>query len=442
MSKFYQDLAGQHYEVLEKAIYRKDPGQITDPMDLYLPLMALPRSLLSWLIKNVQPMKVGSSEAFKVPGSDCILKTSKISEDLYQGEIQKGPRVIHRFEPTILPALGGHLLSVCELYDEVAGRPVEEIEKREMAEQAKESSELRALIDKVGSLIDKITESNMKKEEISASPVSPIPSPAPTPVIVNVTLSNVGSIGTQPIPAPKNDPTLIAEEVKKEEIPVANEAKTVSVEPVTKPENFNYTLLKPKATDKKRHARQYFRDMLASRVRPDLSKEEIAKANKPAFDKPQKAMPMQPQAPMKPVEPIKGNATAPTLNAPKNTAIPNFKPVSMPGTAGIKAPIQPKQPKMPIAQKQMQSAVRSVSKEELDSAKSDDGKPMFKEEAGEYKFNPTGVHAVMTKNSVIVKKNDDASYNILVNNNEWDYENLLLLTQMIKLKDLMKKIGF
>lgn len=710
MSKFYKDLAGEHYETLAKAIYRKEVRQVTDPSDLYLPLLALPRSLLSWLIHNVKPLAIDQTEQLKVPGSDCILHVTKMGSDLYKGQILRDNKIIHTFEPTLLPALGGHLLNVCELYEEVAGRPVDDIEKEELSSKLTEKDELRQLINKLGDLVDKISASNLTKDTLDSSPEKQ----TQQPVVVNVTLSNIGNSGSaeKEVPTSSEEEKLDKEELDKgapasgkelrdlqdqeltrrfaertdnyQNISAAKDAldklrsekRSIQAEdPLQEKYGPNYitargldpeltgaasitlpnrqgaptigdvpaqaeavkrgemrrakdiarrihTQLKgqekpdlPKAElDKakeeyghsdrqKRKIREERRDAesgptgttenfhpkgkntpmgqmnrrallrkLKAQKKPDLPKSELnkeeldkamspmkarlataalavapslaqpikqaipaikesiqnhsirqdhdlhrnkliaqhfklkpetklvrvhnpthpagqknggwvteakrfephelvtpemesewdkmnsqatigpakkAELNKKGVDeKGMKAAPMQPQKATPPQQPTKGAASNNVLNQPKDTAAPMPKMSRAPKMP--KTPKMPKmgseaaKPKVPAAQKQMQQAMKGITKQELDSARSDTGERMFvKEEKStdKYKFNPTGVHAVMTKDSMLIKKNEDDTYNIFVNGKQWDVENVQLLMQMVKLRSTLKNWG-
>ena len=150
MGNFWKDLAGPHYETLEKAIYRKETGRVLDALpEVYTPLLAVPRGLMSWVIQNVKPIEVNETKKLEVPGSDAVLEIRKILSDTYSGTIVSKGKVIHQFEMIPLPAVAGTLLSVLELYDDVAGRKVEEVEKKEDLEQ-----EVKAIVGIVKPLPD------------------------------------------------------------------------------------------------------------------------------------------------------------------------------------------------------------------------------------------------------------------------------------------------
>lgn len=571
MSKFYKDLAGSHFETLAKAIYKESIGQVVDPQELYLPLMVLPRALISWAIQNIAPMKINESKQLKVPGSDATLEIRKIVEDCYSGSLISKGKQIHHFEKVPLPTVAGNLLTALNLYEDVAQRPVEEIEKQEIAEKSKDDK-MMDMIDKLGSLIDKIVEvqaQSVKKEEIrEAAPVA-----APQPVVVNVTLSNIGNSEK---PEVKAEVEKEAEEVKKEEIkPELDKAKmdenlawgekrkerqsrqTIEEKGVHKPDsekggqsyvgsrlrasnapdshmagisspkslrpsikaahqqklsemkaqpkpNLPKAELDKAAEDKqvpaqhrkqyriarrkdaghdiladqttsvpgvsdrgiearradertankfvahgyarttdaathKTRAKEYFRKLAEKQKaspKPDLPKAELEK-KAPSMEGPSKVKPLAAQAPTPKVGQMKGAAKKPALNAPKDTVSPIKARVARPAQ-GPKMPSSP-QPPQPQAMKR----VASVGKKEIESAVSDSGKKLFmKDEFGKYRFNPTGLWAVMNKDSVDIKKSENDNFEIHANPEDWDSDNLNLLKAVLKAKTLLKKYGF
>lgn len=105
-------------ETLSKAIFRRQTESVADPMELYLPLMVVPRAILSWLVQNIQPLKVGEHRDMEIPGQDgVIFHVEKQASDVYRGEIVREGRVIHSFDKQSLPSIGGHLMTVFERYD-------------------------------------------------------------------------------------------------------------------------------------------------------------------------------------------------------------------------------------------------------------------------------------------------------------------------------------
>lgn len=105
-------------ERLEKAIFRRGTQNVADPLELYLPLLVVPRTILSWLAQNIKPLKVGEYKELEFPGQEDIkILVEKQNTDTYRGEFRKDGKVIHTFDKQTLPSIGGHFMTVGEVYD-------------------------------------------------------------------------------------------------------------------------------------------------------------------------------------------------------------------------------------------------------------------------------------------------------------------------------------
>lgn len=112
-------MGSKGYETLKKTVYRKDSDSSLGPLDLYMPLMVLPRTILSWLVQNIKPMKVGDLKEIKFPGNEkIIIHAQKTGRDSYRAEFVEEGQVIHTFDKQTLPGIGGHLLTVGEMYED------------------------------------------------------------------------------------------------------------------------------------------------------------------------------------------------------------------------------------------------------------------------------------------------------------------------------------
>lgn len=116
----------QGYESLEKAIYHQSTQAISDPLEYYLPLLVVPRAILSWLVQHIKPMPLGSHKEIKFPGRDEIMiYITKSGTDQYRAEFVSGGKVIHSFDKQSLPAFSGHLMTVGEIYEPFADSSTE-----------------------------------------------------------------------------------------------------------------------------------------------------------------------------------------------------------------------------------------------------------------------------------------------------------------------------
>jgi hypothetical protein len=108
------------FDTLSKAIYRKQTNTFADPLELYLPLLAVPRTILSWLVQNIKPMAVSDIKDFDLPGIEgAVIHVEKQASDVYKGEVVQDGKVIHTFENQSLPSIGGHIMTITESYDHI-----------------------------------------------------------------------------------------------------------------------------------------------------------------------------------------------------------------------------------------------------------------------------------------------------------------------------------
>lgn len=122
--KLLKSLLGDDgFETLSKTMYRRDSKSILSPIDMYLPILAVPRTILSWLVASIKPMRPGDEKILSYPGLDNLkIQVNKTGIDAYTAQFVKGGHIVHSFENQTLPAFGGHLMSMTEDYD---GKKVE-----------------------------------------------------------------------------------------------------------------------------------------------------------------------------------------------------------------------------------------------------------------------------------------------------------------------------
>ena len=94
------------YKTLEKAIFKQKTQAIIDPLEYYLPLIVVPRAILSWLVQTIKPMKTGEIKDVKFPSRDDIaIHFEKQDIDQYRAEFVSAGKIIHTFEKQSLPAV-------------------------------------------------------------------------------------------------------------------------------------------------------------------------------------------------------------------------------------------------------------------------------------------------------------------------------------------------
>ena len=145
---------------LEKAIFKEKNKSVVDPSEQLLGLITVPRAILSWLVQNIKPLKIGEHKEMKFPGQeDTIINVQKQDIDTYRAEFVRHGAVIHRFDSQSLPAVGSHLMTTFEHYDHLneADKIVED--KKEMIDEHEK------LIDKLKKPKKKELEEEAKEQE-------------------------------------------------------------------------------------------------------------------------------------------------------------------------------------------------------------------------------------------------------------------------------------
>ena len=172
-------------ETLQKAIMRRDTNHVADPMELYLPLLVVPRTLLSWLVRNINPMKVGEYKDFKFPGRDDIsMHIEKQNTDTYRGEWVKDGKILHVFDKQTLPSVAGAMMTVGEVYDHLADGPKaegtsmvqammaesgvdEEVPGEDEKANILSSKKITSLVSAIGKLVDALVDKKVSTDTFS-----------------------------------------------------------------------------------------------------------------------------------------------------------------------------------------------------------------------------------------------------------------------------------
>lgn len=120
IKKILTDTLGEpQSNILAKAIFKQRSRSVVDPSEQLLGLLTAPRAIISWLITNVKPMKVGEHKELKFPGRDDItIHIEKQDVDVYRADFIQNGTVIHRFNQQSLPAMASHMVTTGELYED------------------------------------------------------------------------------------------------------------------------------------------------------------------------------------------------------------------------------------------------------------------------------------------------------------------------------------
>ncbi len=198
-------LGSDGLQTLEKSIIRLKTNSTADAMEMYLPLLVVPRAILSWLVQNILPIPVGEYRELKFPGQDdTSIHIEKADSDVYHGEFSRGGKIIHRFNHQTLPAVSGHLMTIFELYHD--------IEKESMPSGDKKPS-----FDMVSEIMSRNNVTIPKPNDNVTELVSAISKLVDALVLQNISRPAIVPVIQQPEAEPKKEAPV--EEVKKDEVP-------------------------------------------------------------------------------------------------------------------------------------------------------------------------------------------------------------------------------
>lgn len=126
MNKYIQvakKLLGEDiFEELKKSeigsgIFKPNTNTALDPEEIKIALQIVPRAILSYLIANLKPLEEGGNIELALPFAPATMYVTKMSHDVYQGEIAENGKRKTEFKNRSLPGIGLILMSTFELYD-------------------------------------------------------------------------------------------------------------------------------------------------------------------------------------------------------------------------------------------------------------------------------------------------------------------------------------
>lgn len=151
-------LGNEGFLTLRKHIFRQDSQTTLTPIDMYLPLLAVPRIVLSWLIQHINTIPVGESKVLKdVPGLGNIeMHLKRVGNDSYSADFIREGNKLHSFHDQTLPMVGGQIMGFTGDYSGVLDMSHKIMEHAGFAPPSvgDNSDELRNLVRTVGKLID------------------------------------------------------------------------------------------------------------------------------------------------------------------------------------------------------------------------------------------------------------------------------------------------
>lgn len=143
------------FEKINKTeLFKLDTKTTLDPQEIKIALQIVPRAVLSYLTSQLKPLEDGQNKELHIPFvEDAILYVTKVSHDVYLGEITQKNKKKAEFKYRSLPGIGLILMSTFELYDmndlEEAKQQKEQFNIAKLQEIIDERMRLKHLIKEV-----------------------------------------------------------------------------------------------------------------------------------------------------------------------------------------------------------------------------------------------------------------------------------------------------
>jgi hypothetical protein len=137
-------LGEEAFESLQKAIQKLNSKTVVDITEAHDALQMAPKSVVTFLMKEVRDMKVGEPKEIELPFEEgAMILVNKLEADQYKGHIVKAGKIVHEFAQCSIPQLSAHLLSTFELYDESPLSAENSSKSSEPQEESKEQSKAK-----------------------------------------------------------------------------------------------------------------------------------------------------------------------------------------------------------------------------------------------------------------------------------------------------------
>ena len=162
---FLKKTLGEDFlESLSKSeLWKPGTKSVNDLDDMRIGLKIVPRTILSFLVRELSTMNVGDNKEVRIPvNGDAILKVTKLERDQYSGEIIHDSKIAVDFKFRSLPGVGLVIMSAFELYN------VDDLDKPCPAPAEDVGLKVQKLIDErlaLHDLIDRVVEKKLARKD-------------------------------------------------------------------------------------------------------------------------------------------------------------------------------------------------------------------------------------------------------------------------------------
>jgi len=107
-------------ELAKVELYKPQTNSTVDHSEMADALKIVPKAVMVWLTRCLSDMKEGENKNIQLPfkrAEEVTMQVTKITNDVYHGELYKKSNVLYRFKYRTIPGIGLILLTTFELYD-------------------------------------------------------------------------------------------------------------------------------------------------------------------------------------------------------------------------------------------------------------------------------------------------------------------------------------
>ena len=131
-----EDLLGKDFlpELAKAELYKPDTNSTVSHEEMADALKIVPRAVMAWLSRCLSDMKDGENKVLEIPfkrAEDSQMHVTRVTSDVYHGELVKKGKILYRFKYRPIPGIGLILMTTFELYD------MDDLHEKEVANKEK-----------------------------------------------------------------------------------------------------------------------------------------------------------------------------------------------------------------------------------------------------------------------------------------------------------------
>ena len=143
-------------------LYKIKTNTVVDAEEIRTALQIVPRTILSLLQNELSDLQDGNGKEIKLPVDNAFLQITKMTSDVYSGEIRQGSKIVANFSNRSLPGVGLVIMTTFELYD------ISELSKEKPTDNSEMEAKVQKIIDdrlNFHSMVSKVVDQKISERE-------------------------------------------------------------------------------------------------------------------------------------------------------------------------------------------------------------------------------------------------------------------------------------